>query len=104
MQDYCNNCDKSGHTFNNCRKPITSYGIIVFRKNEMNETEYLTVCRKHTFGYIDFMQYDYQALVRAQIAQIYADRHGGKGHARYARALVRDHIAYIRLHRQHFGI
>jgi len=70
MQDYCNNCDKNGHTFNNCRKPITSYGIIVFRKNKMNEPEYLTVCRKHTFGYIDFMRGHYAINNKIKIKDI----------------------------------
>jgi hypothetical protein len=29
----CNNCNKYGHLFHQCRLPITSYGVIVFRKN-----------------------------------------------------------------------
>ena len=28
---YCNNCEKIGHTFSNCRKPLVSHGIITFR-------------------------------------------------------------------------
>ena len=29
---YCNNCGKCGHLFSNCIVPITSLGIIAFRK------------------------------------------------------------------------
>ncbi len=33
---YCNNCGKYGHLFSNCIVPITSLGIIVFRKKTTN--------------------------------------------------------------------
>ena len=28
---YCNNCGKPGHIYNQCKIPITSFGIIAFR-------------------------------------------------------------------------
>ena len=57
----CNNCNKFGHLFHQCRIPITSYGIIVYRKNpESEQTEFLMIRRKDTFGYIDFMRGKYQ--------------------------------------------
>ena len=31
-QKYCNNCRKYGHPYHQCKMPITSYGLIVFRK------------------------------------------------------------------------
>jgi 8-oxo-dGTP pyrophosphatase MutT (NUDIX family) len=55
-QNYCNNCDKSGHSFHNCRKPLISSGVIAFRKRDEKQYEYLIICRRHTFGYIDFMR------------------------------------------------
>jgi len=70
MQVYCNNCDKAGHNFHNCRKPFVSYGIISYRKNKNNEMEYLSVCRKHTFGYIDFMRGRYSINNKEQINDI----------------------------------
>ena len=30
----CNNCGKQGHMFNQCKLPIISYGIIVFRSSQ----------------------------------------------------------------------
>jgi len=56
----CNNCGKSGHIFSNCKMPITSYGVIAFRKpkNE-GDIQYLMICRKDTLGYIDFMRGKY---------------------------------------------
>ena len=56
---YCNNCEKPGHSFSNCRKPLVSHGIITYRENSANQYEYLLVCRKHTFGFIDFMRGKY---------------------------------------------
>lgn len=55
---YCNNCGKIGHLYNNCKMPITSIGIIVFRYNK-NNIEYLMIRRKETLGFIDFMRGKY---------------------------------------------
>lgn len=58
--DVCNNCGKQGHTFKQCKNPITSYGVIVFRISPVNqEREYLMIRRKDTLGYIDFMRGKY---------------------------------------------
>ena len=56
--NFCNNCGKTGHIFHQCKKPIISLGIILFRKNN-NNYEYLTICRKDTLGYIDFLRGKY---------------------------------------------
>lgn len=58
-QSYCNNCGKHGHSFNNCKVPITSFGIIVFRKTQEGKYEYLMIRRKDTLGYVDFMRGKY---------------------------------------------
>lgn len=80
----CNNCGKSGHVFHQCKMPIMSIGIILFRvvpiqkilpppgfdiSNELilntntnelnNRIEYLIIRRKETLGYIDFMRGKY---------------------------------------------
>lgn len=54
----CKNCNKPYHTLKQCKYPITSYGIILFRKfNE--EIQYLMIRRKNSFGYIDFIKGQY---------------------------------------------
>ena len=53
----CNNCGKQGHLYNNCKIPITSYGVISFR-NHINY-EYLMICRKDSLGYVDFIRGKY---------------------------------------------
>jgi len=74
----CNNCGKSGHLFHQCKMPIMSIGIILFRiapslpilpppgldiSGEANvlspRIEYLIIRRKETLGYIDFMRGKY---------------------------------------------
>ena len=55
----CNNCGNRGHFFKHCRLPISSFGIILFRNNRENIVEYLMICRKKTFGYIDFISGNY---------------------------------------------
>ena len=55
---YCNNCGKKGHLYHQCKMPITSIGIIVFRIHN-NEIQYLMIRRKDTLGYIDFMRGKY---------------------------------------------
>jgi 8-oxo-dGTP pyrophosphatase MutT (NUDIX family) len=54
----CNNCGKLGHLFHNCKLPITSYGIILFRSG-FNSPEFLMLRRKDSFGYIDFIRGKY---------------------------------------------
>ena len=57
---YCNNCGKQGHVFNQCKIPISSNGVIAFRKRkDTNEIEYLMICRKDSLGYIDFLRGKY---------------------------------------------
>ena len=54
----CNNCGKNGHLFHQCKLPITSYGIILFRSSNKGP-EYLMIRRKDSFGYIDFIRGKY---------------------------------------------
>jgi 8-oxo-dGTP pyrophosphatase MutT (NUDIX family) len=55
----CNNCGKQGHQFHQCKLPITSYGIIVFRPSVEHGIQYLMIRRKNSFGYIDFIRGKY---------------------------------------------
>jgi hypothetical protein len=62
----CNNCGKQGHLFHQCKHPITSYGIILYKKSEKG-LQYLMIRRKDSFGYIDFIrgkyvQHNYEQL------------------------------------------
>jgi 8-oxo-dGTP pyrophosphatase MutT (NUDIX family) len=65
----CNNCGKQGHLFHQCKLPITSYGIILFRKIK-DEIQYLMIRRKDSFGYIDFMRGKYSPYNIYQIQKI----------------------------------
>ena len=58
---FCNNCGNYGHLFHNCKKPITSIGIICFRINKIknNQLEYLMVQRKDSMGYVDILRGKY---------------------------------------------
>lgn len=54
---FCNNCGKYGHVLNQCKMPITSNGVIVFRIDpKTKKREYLMIRRKDTLGYMDFMR------------------------------------------------
>ena len=54
----CNNCGKSGHSFNQCKLPIVSYGMVVVRFYQ-NKTQFLMIRRKDSYGYIDFIRGKY---------------------------------------------
>ena len=76
---YCNNCGKLGHLLSNCVVPITSLGVVAFRKKlnnpniisdvidsdvtesdgDDNKFEYLMIQRVDSFGYIEFMRGKY---------------------------------------------
>ena len=49
--------ERVGHLFYQCKLPITSYGIILFRF--IAEPEFLMIRRKDSFGYIDFIRGKY---------------------------------------------
>lgn len=67
----CINCEKKGHTFKECKAPITSYGIIAYRNNSItNQIEYLLIQRKDTMGYIDFIRGKYNSI---DLLNIYID-------------------------------
>jgi 8-oxo-dGTP pyrophosphatase MutT (NUDIX family) len=59
-ENFCQNCGKQGHVYQQCKIPITSFGIICFRKNSVNNAiEYLMIRRKDTLGYVDFLRGKY---------------------------------------------
>lgn len=67
----CINCDKPGHTFKYCKKPITSYGLLAYRtphrkKTKENKKEYLLIQRRSTMGYMDFLRGKYSDLYQAK--------------------------------------
>ena len=55
---FCNNCGKQGHTFNQCKKPIISNGVISFKRNK-DTIKYLMICRKDSLGYVEFLRGKY---------------------------------------------
>ena len=79
-QKYCNNCHKYGHSYHQCKMPITSYGLIVFRKrptDNMNASnldtsiiEYLLIRRRDTLGFIDFMRGKYSVYDKSYIVNM----------------------------------
>ena len=36
---FCNNCGKQGHLYHQCKHPITSNGIIAFRRKNSGKTK-----------------------------------------------------------------
>ena len=57
---FCNNCGKQGHLYHQCKRPITSIGIVCFRAARGQKREYLMICRKNSLGYVDFMRGKYK--------------------------------------------
>lgn len=66
----CNNCGKQGHQFHQCKLPITSYGIILFRFSNKG-FQYLMIRRKDSFGYIDFIRGKYVPNNYEQLQNIF---------------------------------
>jgi len=64
----CNNCGNYGHLFYNCKKPITSLGIICIRYTD--KYEYLLVQRKDSLGYVDFLRGKYNEYNEYQLTNI----------------------------------
>ena len=69
----CNNCGKYGHSFNHCKFPIISYGLIVLRYDRFKKNfQYLMIRRKDSYGYIDFIRGKYSPQNIRQLKQIIA--------------------------------
>lgn len=69
----CINCKKRGHFYKECRFPLNSYGIILFRVTDQFKVEYLFVCRKHTFGYVEILRAGYDKDDYIKIRQLLSE-------------------------------
>jgi 8-oxo-dGTP pyrophosphatase MutT (NUDIX family) len=65
----CNNCGKYGHLLHQCKLPITSYGIILFKKT-LDGNMYMMIRRKDSYGYIDFIRGKYSPYNIFQLQNI----------------------------------
>ena len=70
---FCNNCGNKGHLCYQCRQPITSVGIIVFRKNEKGLREYLMIRRKDSIGYVEFLRGKYNIYSKIYLMNIISE-------------------------------
>ena len=65
---FCGNCGKLGHTYRKCHFPITSCGVILYKKNDLydeknkldNKYKFLLVQRKDTLGFIELLRGKYR--------------------------------------------
>jgi len=58
---FCNNCGGSGHAFHQCKKPITSAGVLAYRFNaDSGKREYLLIKRKDSLGFVEYMRGKYK--------------------------------------------
>jgi ADP-ribose pyrophosphatase YjhB (NUDIX family) len=61
MSSTCSNCGKTGHFFRECREPITSLGIIAFRRPAAaGVIQWLLIRRRVSIGYIEIMRGKYE--------------------------------------------
>jgi len=61
----CSNCNKKGHVYKTCAKPIISCGVIAWRRvestaNSPPDIEYLSIARKNSIAYIDVLRGKYK--------------------------------------------
>ena len=71
--NFCNNCGNKGHIFYQCKQPITSVGIIVFRYNDDGTRSYLMIRRKDSIGYVEFMRGKYNIYSKIYLTNIIAE-------------------------------
>lgn len=72
MSSACSNCGRAGHFFRECREPITSLGILGFRRHTTG-IQWLLVRRRVSIGFIEIMRGKYEnrdsACIQALIDQ-----------------------------------
>ena len=55
----CGNCGKHGHTFRDCREPVTSFGVCAIKL--CGETpQYLMIRRRDSLAYVEFLRGKYK--------------------------------------------
>lgn len=70
----CSNCGRSGHFFRECREPITSLGIVAFRRPDYAaEPQWLLIRRRNSLGMMELMRGKYELRDEAGI-QILVDQ------------------------------
>ena len=70
----CLNCNKSGHLYRECSHPLTSFGVLLCRYDEADATlQYLMICRRHTFGYIECVRTCYNVADRDYVKQLLSE-------------------------------
>jgi len=62
----CSNCGRPGHFFRECSEPITSLGIIPFRRNGV-KNEWLLIRRRDSLGFIEIMRGKYDGATALQL-------------------------------------
>jgi 8-oxo-dGTP pyrophosphatase MutT (NUDIX family) len=72
INNFCNNCGNKGHIFYQCKQPITSVGIIVYRLNK-GIREYLLIRRKDSIGYVEFMRGKYNIYSKIYLENIISE-------------------------------
>lgn len=55
----CSNCGRAGHFFRECREPITSLGILAFRRPATG-VQWLLIRRRDSLGFIEVMRGKYE--------------------------------------------
>ena len=72
MKDYnfCNNCGKYGHLFHQCKNPVTSIGLVVYKMDANNKPNYLMIRRKDSLGYVEFMRGKYPLFNKRYLLNI----------------------------------
>lgn len=59
MSSVCSNCGRAGHFFRECREPITSLGILAFKRSA-DGTRWLLIRRRVSIGFIEIMRGKYE--------------------------------------------
>ena len=66
----CNNCGMIGHIYRECRNPVCSFGVIIFR-NDQVEPRILMIQRRNSLCYIEFLRGKYNPKNKEYIINLF---------------------------------
>ena len=74
----CANCGGHGHVYRICNHPVSSFGIICYRRTQEQQLEYVMVQRKDSLAFVEFIRGKYNLQNRQYLLRLLSNMTRGE--------------------------